>query len=397
MKRINDEVGAFVPYDPVDVASADDGPLAGLTFAVKDIFDVAGYPTGCGNPIKRSESPIHETSAPAVQRLLDAGAEFVGKTNTDELAFSLVGQNMHTGNPVNSRAPGRITGGSSSGSAAAMAAGYCDLALGSDTGGSVRAPASFCGLFGIRPTIHRVPLDKTMPLAPSYDVPGYFADSAALFEKTASAFLLDDERDFKLTRPLRAVDAFERLLSGREADSLGPAEDMVASVLGDPRPHIVARDGLDEWYWVFRHIQAREAWQRHGEWITRHDPQMTPGVRERFEFGRDISDAEVEAARAKRSDMTRALEDAIGEDGVLILPTVPSIAPRQDVGPDSLQDFRERALSILCISGNAGLPQVSMPLALLDDCPLGLSLIGPRGSDRALVHLAVSIAENRPN
>ncbi len=396
MRRINDEVGAFVPYDPVDVASASGGPLAGLTLAVKDIFDVASYPTGCGNPIKQSESPVHDTSAPLVQRMLDAGAEFIGKTNTDELAFSLVGQNMHTGNPVNSRAAGRITGGSSSGSAAAMAAGYCDLALGSDTGGSVRAPASFCGLFGIRPTIDRVPLDKTMPLAPSYDVPGYFADDADLFGKTAPVFLLEDERQFRLTRPLRATDAFDRLLTGRDAEALIPAEQAVVTVLGAAEPHIVASGGLDAWYWVFRRIQAYEAWQNHGDWITRHDPQMTPGVRERFEFGRDLSDADVDSARSERIEMTRALEDVIGDDGVLILPTVPSIAPRQDVGGDSLLDFRERALAVLCISGNTGLPQVSMPLATLDDCPLGLSLIGPRGSDRALVDLAVSIAGSRP-
>ena len=396
MRRINDEVGAFVPNDPVDVTSAEDGPLSGLTLAVKDIFDVAGYPTGCGNPIKRSESKVHDTNAPVVQRMLDAGAEFVGKTNTDELAFSLVGQNMHTGNPVNSRAQGRITGGSSSGSAAAMAAGYCDLAIGSDTGGSVRAPASFCGLFGIRPTIDRVPLEKTMPLAPSYDVPGYFADRADLFGLTAPVFLLEDERAFKLTRPLRAIDAFDRLLSGREADALTPAEQMVAAALGDPEPHVAGSEGLDAWYWVFRRIQAHEAWQNHGEWITRHDPQMTPGVRERFEFGRDLSEADVDRARSERSAMTDALEDVIGDDGVLILPTVPSIAPRQDAGADSLLDFRERALAILCISGNTGLPQVSMPLAMLDDCPLGLSLIGPRGSDRALVDLAVAIAGARP-
>ena len=392
MKTIRDEVGAFVPYEPVDVAHAQGGPLAGLTLAVKDIYDVAGYPTGCGSPIKLAESPVHRTSAPIVQRMLDAGAAFIGKTNTDELAFSLNGQNMHTGSPVNVRAPGRITGGSSSGSAAAMAAGYCDLALGSDTGGSVRAPASYCGLYGIRPSHGRVPLEKTMPLAPSYDVAGYFADHAEIFQRAAPVFLGDDARPRSLTRPLRADDAFAMLMSEREAAALEGAEARIASVLGAPRPVTVAGEGLETWYWVFRHIQASEPWQSHGAWITGHDPQMTPGVRERFEFGRDLAASDVAAATARRASMAAELEDMIGEDGVLILPSVPSIAPKRDISGDELQAFRERALAILCISGNTGLPQVSLPLAVLDGCPLGISLIGPRGSDGALVALAVSIA-----
>lgn len=389
---MDDKVGAFVPYEPVAVPHAANGPLAGLSLAVKDIYDVAGYPTGCGSPIKLAESPIHETSAPIVQRMLDAGAEFAGKTNTDELAFSLHGQNMHTGSPVNARAPRRITGGSSSGSAAAMAAGLCDLALGSDTGGSVRAPASYCGLFGIRPSHGRVPLDKVMPLAASYDVAGYFADNADLFLRTAPVFLGDDDEAFSLTRPLRAQDAFAHLMSEREAEVLGKAEQQVASILGGADPVTVARDGLEDWYWVFRHIQAFEAWQAHGAWIEAHDPAMTPGVRERFEFGRDLTADDIRRAGAMRQDMRRALEDLLGSDGVLVLPTVPSIAPKRDATADELQSFRERALAILCISGNSGLPQVSLPLAELDGCPLGLSLIGPRGSDRALVALCAAIA-----
>jgi amidase len=393
MGNIDDRVGAFVRYEAVNVAHAPDGPLAGLSLAVKDIYDVAGYPTGCGNPIKQAESPIHRTSAPIVQRMLDAGAEFAGKTNTDELAFSLNGQNMHTGSPVNVRAPGRITGGSSSGSAAAMAAGLCDLALGSDTGGSVRAPASYCGLFGIRPSHGRVSLEKVMPLAPSYDVAGYFADDAALFERAAPVFLGDDGQDFSLTRPLRADDAFAQLMSDREAKALGGAERQVAALLGGATSASVAEDGLDDWYWVFRQVQAFEAWQCHGAWIEAHDPKMTPGVRERFEFGRDLATGDVENAKLKRAAMTARLEEMLGSDGVLVLPTVPSIAPKRDAGED-LQAFRERALAILCISGNSGLPQVSMPLAMLDDCPFGLSLIGPRGSDRALVALAAAIAGN---
>jgi amidase len=390
----DDPVNAFLNYDAVAVASAASGPLTGLSVAVKDIFDVAGYPTGCGNPVKRAQSPVHAQNAPIVQRVLDAGAVFVGKTHTDELAFSLNGQNMHTGTPVNIRAPGRIPGGSSSGSAAATAAGLCDFAIGSDTGGSVRAPASYCGLFGIRPSHGRLPLERVMPLAPSFDVPGYFADDAAVFARVAPAFLGPDEKSLLLRRVRRANDAFAMLMGEGEAQALAPAERLVADRFGGAEGVTVAPDGLDNWYWTFRHLQSLEAWQAHGAWIEQHDPEMTPGVRERFEFGKTVSADDEARAAAARWAIRERVDGLVGEDGVLMLPSVPSIAPLCDIGGEALQAFRERALAILCISGLSSLPQVNMPLATFEGCPLGISLIGPRGSDLALVELAVEIAKS---
>jgi amidase len=376
----------------VAVPSAASGPLAGLTFAVKDIFDVAGYPTGCGNPLKQAESPIHTRSAPIVQTLLDAGARFVGKTQTDELAFSLNGQNKHFPEPTNVRAEGRITGGSSSGSAAAVAAGLCDFAMGSDTGGSVRAPASYCGLWGIRPTHGRVELSGGMLLAASFDTVGYFADNTEVFGRVAPVFLGDDGGRFDLKRLVRADDAFARLISEREAAALEPVEAKARKILGPAEGVTVAAEGLEDWYWTFRRLQAMEAWAEHGAWIESRDPDMTPGVRERFEFGKTLSSDERERALRNRRRQRARVEAIVGDDGVLMLPTVPTIAPKRDLSGDALQDYRERALSILCIAGLAGLPQVTMPLASLNGCPLGLSLIGPSGSDRALVALAISIA-----
>lgn len=388
----DDPVDAFVDYPPVEVPSAETGPLKGLTYAVKDIFDVAGYPTGGGNPIKRAESPEHTESAPIVAKLLAAGARFVGKTQTDELTFSLSGQNKHYGAPVNVRAKGRITGGSSSGSAAAVAAGLCDFALGSDTGGSVRGPASLCGLFGIRPTHGRLPVERTMPLAPSFDVPGYFADDPAVFAKVAPVFLGEDEAAFEPRRLLRADDAFARMASSREQTALAPGEEAVRARLGPHQPVVVAPESLSEWFQIFRTIQSAEAWKAHGAWIEDRDPDMTPGVRERFEFGKTISPDQLAEARSRRDSFRERLDEMLRQDSVLMLPTMPMIAPRQDASPEEMQDFRERSLAILCIAGLSGLPQVTMPLASLDGCPLGLSLIGPRGSDRMLVDLATTIA-----
>jgi amidase len=389
----DDPVNAFVPYEPVAVPNAPEGPLKGLTFAVKDVFDVAGYPTGGGSPVMQAESPVHGTSAPVVQAMLDAGARFVGKTQTDELTFSMNGQNKHFPEPINVRAEGRITGGSSSGSAAAVAAHLCDFALGSDTGGSVRAPASYCGLWGIRPSYGRVDNARAMPLAPSFDTAGYFADDPDLFGRIAPLFLGADARPFAFTTLLRAEDAFVQLLTEREAEALEEAEGEAAAYLGDPTNATVAPEGLEHWYWTFRRLQAAEAWKVHGAWIEAHEPDMTPGVRERFAFGKTLDPAELREAEANRGRQRARMRKLLGETAVLMLPTVPSIAPKRDLAGDALQAFRERALSILCIAGLSGLPQISMPLAELDGCPLGLSLIGPHGSDRALVDLAIRIAK----
>ena len=195
-----DPLNAFVAYRDKSVPHAADGPLAGLSFAVKDIFDVVGYPTGCGNPVKRMESPPAKANAPAVAKLLAAGARFVGKTHTAELAFSLDGRNSRDGTPVNPAAPGRVPGGSSSGSASAVAGGLCDIALGSDTGGSVRAPASFCGIIGLRPTYGRIDIGGAMPLAPSLDTVGWFTRDIDLYERVGAVLLGEDAAGAALQR-----------------------------------------------------------------------------------------------------------------------------------------------------------------------------------------------------
>src|SRR5512145_1881018 len=198
----------FVPGPAVRIAGAPAGPLAGLTFAAKDLFDVAGYPTGGGNPDWARQNPMPTRHAWAVQRLLDAGATLIGKTITDEVSLGILGENAFEGTPLNPRAPEHVPGGSSSGSAAAVAAGLCDTALGTDTGGSVRVPASFCGLYGIRPTHGRLDLAGMLPQAPSSDTAGWFARDAGTFARV-SAVLLGEPIPASLpTRLVVAVDAF---------------------------------------------------------------------------------------------------------------------------------------------------------------------------------------------
>jgi amidase len=385
-----DGIGAFCRHTHVAVKGAGAGPLAGLTFGVKDIYDIAGHRTGFGSPEWFATHPAAARTAPTVQRLLDAGADMIGKTHTDELTFSLNGENAHYGTPVNVNAEGRIPGGSSSGSAAAVAAGLCDFALGSDTGGSVRAPASYCGVYGIRPTHGRVSLEAACPLAPSFDTAGWFARDAALLERVGRV-LLGEERAGTPGRVLVAQDAFE--LAGQAVtQALQPALDKLCAVVGEAHRITVAAEGLPQWFQVFRVLQGAEVWAQHGTWVNRIKPDLGPGVKERIEWTSTISARDVGPAKSRREEIARRVNELLAGNAVLALPTVPSIAPLRNTPLAELDAFRGRAMGLLCIAGLARLPQISLPLGRLDGCPLGLSLIAARGGDMMLLALAKALS-----
>ncbi|WP_069879069.1 amidase [Bosea sp. BIWAKO-01] len=384
----DDPFRCFMPYPEAPVKHATDGPLAGLTLAVKDLFDVKGYPTGAGSPTVLAQSGIKTKTAPIVKALLDAGARFVGKTITDELAFSMNGKNAHFGAPINPAAPDRITGGSSSGSMAAVAGKLADIALGSDTGGSVRAPASYGGLFGIRPTHGRLSLKRTWPLAESLDTPGWFARDGKTFARVADVVLGKDRSVLpEIPRLLLAQDMFAQATPDAE-NVLRNVVQRALPLLGQPETIKVARD-IDALYWAFRWVQGRDAWKADGAMIERFQPPLGPGVAERFAFSKSVSDEDYAKGESLRKAFRTKLARLLGSDGVLILPTVPDIAPLVSATEGELEDFRNRALRLLCLSGLSGFPQVTIPAAQREEAPLGLSLIGPKGSDKSLVHFAV--------
>lgn len=388
MPMIDDTAHAFMPYPGAPVPHAGTGPLAGLAFAVKDLFDVAGYPTSGGQPLLLAMSGIKTHTAPTVQRLLDAGARFVGKTVTDELAFSMNGNNAHFGAPRNGAAPERISGGSSSGSACAVSNRLADFALGTDTGGSVRAPASHCGLLGLRPTHGRISLAGCLDLSPSLDTCGWFARDLTTFARVAEVLLGADPTPLpQRVRLLAPEDVWEQIAPEARA-TLAAARERVEAALGPAAPVQAALDGFDAMYWHFRHIQGREAWQTDGGFIRRFAPPLGPGVAERFAWSSQVSDEQAAQATAFRARLRAHLAGLMGTDGVFVMPTMPDIAPLRSAPESALEDYRNRAIRMLCIAGLAGLPQLSLPLAGRDGAPLGLSLMGPPGSDASLVRLA---------
>jgi len=385
------EFGAFCTDRPVTIAGSAAGPLTGLTFAAKDVFDIAGFKTGAGNPDWLRTHPPARYTAPAVQCVLDAGASLAGKTHTDELTYSLNGENFHYGTPLNPKAHGRIPGGSSSGSASATAGGLVDFALGTDTGGSVRLPASNCGIFGFRPTHGRVTNEHVVPLAPSFDTVGWFARDAGLLKRVGDVLLSGQSSGQPLNRLLVPEDAFE-LAYPEVRTALNPPVGKIIGQLGPAQEFLLYAGNAEDWMMAFRILQGAEIWHTHGDWIRQTRPVFGAGVRERFEWASRITPEELPGARAVRKQASHYLDEALGEDGVLCVPTSPTIALPRGVSADELDRFRSRALTLLCVAGLARLPQVSLPLSLSGGCPLGVSLIGPRNSDRQLLKAAAIVA-----
>lgn len=388
---MTDDFNAFMPDIDVRISGASGGLLSGTTFAAKDVFDIEGFPTSNGNPVWRETHPVPIVTAPAVQALLDAGADLAGKTICDEMCYSLVGSNAHYGTPVNPRAQERFTGGSSCGSAAAVAGTLVDFALGTDCGGSVRIPAAWCGLLGIRPTHDRVSPERVSPLASSLDTVGWFARDASLFARIGP-ILLDDSGDpFKPTKLLIAEDMFDRLEPSLK-ELLRPLADRIAEASGlAAESTVVTTDSLDDWFEVFRVVQASEIWAQHKDWVTREKPEFGPGVAERMAAAASITEEIAAPAREKREAIRARMKDLLGGDVVLCLPTG-TVPPMRSVTPEQLQISRETNMALTSPSGLSGVPQVHIPLAEHRWCPVGLSLMAWRNRDETLLELAEQVA-----
>ncbi|WP_020592848.1 amidase [Kiloniella laminariae] len=400
-----DSLGAFVPGGNMTFEGAEKGPLKGFGFAVKDIFDLKGYVTGYGNPDWQSRRRPAKDHAEVVQKLLDAGAMVIGKTITDEFAYSLNGQNMHYGTPANSEAPGRIPGGSSSGSASAVAGGLVDFALGSDTGGSIRVPGSYCGLYGLRPTHDRINRTGVLPLSDSFDTVGWFARDAWLLHLVGEVlFEGKADADKKPEKLLVAVDAFD-CLDLRSRGALKPHLERLEQRLGKADyitlnpdnlsvtslyPAGEAPGGLAGLADIFRVIQGREIWCAYGEWMTRVKPRIAPDIQQRLDWVATITDEQLAEASEKRVLFVARLNSLLSDKALLCLPSAPGIAPRIKDEAEVLAIHRSKLLALTSAAGLGGCPQITLPLGTLEGCPLGLGLMGAKGSDLELLAFAES-------
>ena len=387
-----DSFNAFCSQSTAVLKGASVGPLAGLSFAAKDLFDIVGHVTGAGNPDWLASHPPATQTAPVVQKLVDAGATMVGKTHTDELSRGLFGENAHYGTPVNPRAPDCVPGGSSSGSAVAVASGAVNFALGTDTGGSVRVPASFCGLYGIRPTHGRLAFEGVVRQAASFDTIGWLATDAAVLARVATVLIGSDaDQAPRPTRLLVAQDAFA-LSEPATVTALAPAVERLRHLIGRVETQPFSKLPLSEWRDRQIALQSREAWVTFADWIDQTNPRLSFEVAAAFVRGMGVDDAALEAANRFRSERCAETDMLFPDATVVCLPTTPFPAPLRGQPRSSMASLRARMLTLTCIAGTLGCPQISLPVAELDGRPLGLSILAAPGSDAMLLALACAMA-----
>ncbi|HUB49042.1 MAG TPA: amidase [Acetobacteraceae bacterium] len=391
MVAIEDSVGAFVPGPRAERAPLGTGRLSGLTFALKDLFDLAGVVTTYGNPDWAGTHAPATATAPVALTLLQAGARLAGKTKTQELAYGLTGENVWQGTPTNPAVPDRFPGGSSCGSAAAVAASLVNFALGSDTGGSVRIPASYCGLFGIRPTHGAVSLAGACPLAPSFDTCGWFTRTASLLAGVGEV-LLSGPRSGAEGPLLRPEEVWVNA-QPEVAEALRPALERLEQIRGRAVGVRIAPEGIDTFYDHFRTVQAEEAWAALGGWVEATRPRLGPGVAERFAAAKATDPAMAAPGRAFRRVLQARIRPLVAGGAVMVYPTSPCVAPLLTANLEEQDAVRQATVGVTAIAGFCGLPEVTLPAARVRGAPVGLSLVAGPGHDRALLALACDAAE----
>ncbi|WP_405493314.1 amidase family protein [Nocardia sp. NBC_00511] len=362
------------------VAATGTGPLSGHTVAVKDLYEVAGHPLGGGVPQYLGEP--RTSHATVVSRLLSAGADIAGIAHTDEFAYSITGGNGAYGMPVNPAAPQRIPGGSSSGSAVAVARGEAAIGLGTDTAGSIRVPAAYQGLWGIRTSHGVVPSAGILPLAQSFDTVGWMARDPYTLATVAECLLPEPDSN----APRLIVDP---LLSAVADDELAAASLAVAEQGGAEQVDLDA--DLDSWFAAFRTVQAFEAWANHGAWITAHPDALSPEVAQRFTFASTVTSAGANAARERLRVAAETLNGLLRES-ILILPTTATVAPLRMASAGTLESGRTRTLHLTCLASIAGGAAVTMPVATVQGVPNGVCLLGAPGADRSVIRAAIAIS-----
>lgn len=367
--------------DPL-VPTSGSGLLDGHRLAVTDLMAVAGHAIGAGSPAWLEQAAPEATNALVVDRLLAAGARVVGITRCDEFGFGLSGTNDHYGTAPNGDAIGRVSGGSSSGAATAVALGQATIGMGKDTAGGIRVPAAYQGVWGFRATPGAISPTGMMKLSPTYDAVGWMTADALTLAAVGEVLL---PRELEPREPM-AIVTVEELIECADADVAKAVREVVDGVRRDALGLWVP----DAWLAAFATVIAYEAWAVHGRWMQLHVHELGQHVGARFERGGRVQPDAVLAASVQLTKAKRIIEETM--DGrVLAIPTAPTIAPLAGV-PSASEAVRPETVRLNCIASIARLPVINVPLRVESGEPAGLSLIGPAGSDRALLELAGSLA-----
>ncbi len=360
-------------------AAPRDRPLGGVPFFAKDLFDFPGTPTFAGSVFLPEVRPAPPAGGAFAQALAAAGAVFAGKTHLHEFAYGITGENPHYGDVDRPGFPGRTTGGSSSGSAAAVAAGLVPLALGSDTGGSVRVPAAFCGLFGLRLTPHTPWIADAFPLSPTCDTAGWFTRSAADLRLTVQA-LLPAPRPAGGTAPrglyleLPGLDAEVSVACRAAAAAFAPTHDDTAAA--------ALRSAFAASLEAYHTIVAREAWTVHAAWAERFRERYDPVVWPRLQRAHTLTPAQHASADVTLASVRDAWRAYFSRYDFLLLPAAPCGAPTK---AECTPEMRTRLITLTAPASLGGQPVLTVPVPLPSGLTTGLQVVIPDPASPALL------------
>ncbi len=382
-REMDDKWNAFM-NDHLNIQQTESGPLKGLSFGVKDVFEIKDYRSSAGNPDWFQSHQASKRHAPVINQLLERGACLKGTTHTDELMYSLNGENFHYGTPVNPRASDRIPGGSSSGSAVAVSAGVVDFALGTDTGGSIRVPSSYCGIYGFRPTHGLVDSTGVIPLAKSFDTVGWMTRDPNLLLAVGEVLIDKGPNDMEgFSSMFFENEAWSYLDNQTKGSYLRKIEVLKENY--SAQYVNIAKGGLSKWAELFRNNQGIEIWDEHGDWIKRVNPAFGPGIAERFQWASTLNRERLSEYEEERELIKDQLSELLNKNGLLVLPTTPGEAPKRNLSVEKMEQYRSKTMKLTCIAGLSGFPQVTIPLIKENGIPIGLSFIANHHSDLKLL------------
>ncbi|GKV35397.1 hypothetical protein SLEP1_g43667 [Rubroshorea leprosula] len=385
-------------------------PLAGVTFAVKDIFDVKDYVTGFGNPDWQSAHEPAEKTAVAVTALLKNGAKCVGKTVMDELAYGITGENKHYGNPINPNMPSHIAGGSSSGSAVAVAAELVDFALGTDTVGCVRIPASFCGILGFRPSHGAVSTFGVLPNSQSLDTVGCFARDPHILHRVGHVLVQLNAVEPRRTRRLIFADdlfqlskvpkqktvyvvskAIEKLSGYQSPQHKNIGQYVASNVLSLKSFHEqssnlqIGTTTLKALSSVMLSLQSCEFKTNYEAWVKSVKPRLAPDVLERVLSAINSENENMKTLYKVKTEMRAALQSLLKDDGILVIPTVADPPLKLNSKKGYSTEFHDRTYTLSSVASMSGCCQVTVPLGRHENCPISVSFISYHGGDKFLL------------
>lgn len=367
------------------------GSLDGLSFVFKDLFDVEGFVTGAGNPKWLETHSKAESSSPLIVSLLNAGAECKGRVQTDELAYSLNGINVHYGTPVNPLAPECLPGGSSSGSAVAVAKGDVDFSIGTDTGGSVRVPASYCGLFGLRPTLGQLSLENSFTLAESFDTAGLFSRDLLTLKKVY-ACLGPESQSQTVAQTLVLDESLSKTMGSERLNELKLWADSANIQLEYSNALQDAGYKLGELSALFRTVQGYEIIARHSMWLDKWQHTLAPAIQERVVWARTISAQAYQEGKEQQAEFANWLaEQLAGKETLWVLPTTPGKPPKLTTPDADLAEYRSDLMGLTSLAGLSGFPQLHIPMRELTIGPCGVSLLGSANSECDLIATASAL------